>query len=84
MTSSTPLTGIALIDCAKANAKSGIEASAQNCGYGNDHAQFLEAVQSACETIGVEINELQDLVSEQSQSNRPQGIEIAPDTPSDL
>jgi len=84
MTASAPLDGIALIDCAKANAKNGITVAAQQCGYGDSHEQFLDAVQNACQSIGVDINELRDLISEQQKLKVTQGIEISPDSPSDL
>lgn len=84
MTASAPLNGIALIDCAKTNAKNGVNVAAQQCGYGEEHEQFLEAVQIACQSIGIDINELRDLMSEQQKLRVPQGIEISPDSPSDL
>lgn len=84
MTASAPLHGIELIDCAKANARNGIKVAAQQCGYGEDHEQFLEAVQDACQSIGVDVNELRDLISEQRKLKTNQGIEISPDSPADL
>ncbi len=41
------LTGIDLIDCARANAASGLETAAQLCGYGEDVSAFQEALQQA-------------------------------------
>ncbi|BDM78839.1 hypothetical protein [Acaryochloris marina] len=83
MAASSPLTGIELIDCAKANAKKGAEFAAKQCGYG-DPAQFLNAVQDACQSIGVNIDELKDLVSDPHQVKVSPGIEIAPETPTSL
>lgn len=84
MSASKPLDGIALIDCAKANAKKGIVVAAQQCGYGDQHEQFLEAVQDACQSIGVDVSELKDLISDQQKAKMRRGIEIAPETPSEL
>jgi len=64
MASSTPLQGIELIDCAKANAKQGIETAAAQSGYGQDVSTFQQELKKACEGIGVEINELSDLITD--------------------
>lgn len=84
MASSTPLQGIELIDCAKANAKQGIETATELCGYGQDVHTFQEQLKQACQSIGVEINELSDLITDQQAVRREGGIEVAPDTPSEL
>lgn len=84
MSASNPLNGIELIDCAKANAKQGIEVAARQCGYGNNLTEFQQALQQACHEIGVEISELSDLITDQSTLQQMGGIEIAPDTPSNL
>jgi hypothetical protein len=84
MSSSKPLKGIELVDCAKANAPQGIEVAADLCGYGQDTVTFQQALQQACQEIGVEIDELSDLITEQQTVRQVGGIEIAPDTPSDL
>jgi hypothetical protein len=84
MSSSKPLKGIELVDCAKANAAQGVEVAADLCGYGQDTATFQKELQQACQDIGVEIDELSDLITEQQTVRRIGGIEIAPDTPSDL
>ena len=80
------LQGIELIDCAKANAKQGTAVAAERCGYGNDLNLFSENLTKACEEIGVHINEIQDLITDQqiAKENREAGKEIAPDTPSQL
>lgn len=51
MIASPPLIGAELIKCANANAKRGAEFAAQQCGYGDQQEQFLEAVQDACQSI---------------------------------
>ncbi|MBF2001973.1 MAG: hypothetical protein IGS38_14775 [Synechococcales cyanobacterium M58_A2018_015] len=84
MASSQPLNGIELIDCAKANASQGLEVAARLCGYGDDIPTFQQELQQACQEIGVEITELSDLITEQQTVLRTGGIEIAPETPSDL
>jgi hypothetical protein len=84
MSSSTPLKGIELIDCAKANAKQGIETATDLCGYGDDLHTFKQELQQACRDIGVEVNELTDLITDQQVVSLDKGIEVAPDTPADL
>jgi len=83
MTSSTPLEGVVLVDCAKANAKYGLDTAAKQCGYGEDMVAFETALKSACHDMGISLKEFADL-SVDSEQNRPDGIEVAPDTPSDL
>ena len=84
MAASTPLKGIELIDCAKANAKQGIETAARQCGYGEDLNTFKQELQQACEQIGIQIGELSDLITDQQIVRIGEGIEVAPDTPSEL
>ncbi|MBE9179631.1 hypothetical protein IQ268_13770 [Oculatella sp. LEGE 06141] len=84
MAASTPLTGMELIDCAKANAKQGIGTAAHLCGYGEDLNGFKQELQSACSRIGVEVNELSDLITDQQAILDTEGIEVAPDTTSEL
>ncbi|MGB7413692.1 MAG: hypothetical protein WA902_05750 [Thermosynechococcaceae cyanobacterium] len=79
-----PLPGLTLIDCAKANSKQGLEVAAQYCGYGEDTETFIETLQAACREIGVDIQELSDLISERQRMNKIPGVTIAPDSPSDL
>ncbi len=75
-----PLSGIDLIDCAKANAPSGLETTAMLCGYGSDVNSFQAALQQACSQLGLNIKSLNN--SLESQSNR--GIDFAPDNNSSL
>ncbi|MEM7595179.1 MAG: hypothetical protein AAF383_27395 [Cyanobacteria bacterium P01_A01_bin.83] len=79
------LQGIELIDCAKANAKQGSAVAAKQCGYDKDVDLFTKNLHQACQEIGVDINELKDLITDQqiAKENR-QVIEVAPDTNSDL
>lgn len=84
MASSTPLKGIELVDCARANAAQGPEVAAELCGYGEDLSQFQQELQQACQQIGVEISELSDLITEQQMVLQNGGIEIAPETPDEL
>ena len=83
MTSSTPLEGVVLVDFAKANAKYGIETAAKQCGYGKDIVAFESALKEACHAMGISLKEFADLSTE-SESQRPSGIEVAPDTTADL
>lgn len=84
MASPTPLHGTDLIDCAKANAKKGVETAAQRCGYGQDVSSFEQELRQAGLGIGVEINQLSDLITDQETMTSQRGIEIGPDTPSQL
>lgn len=84
MASPTPLLGTDLIDCAKANAKQGIETAAHLCGYGKDISNFKQQLKQACDKIGVEIYELSDLITDQQLVKEAGGIEIGPDTASEL
>jgi len=65
MASPIKLHGVELIDCAKANAKQGVETAANLCGYGQDINGFLEELKTACQQIGVQIDELSDLITSQ-------------------
>lgn len=74
------LTGIELISCAKASAASGPVVAARNCGYGDDIEQFRTSLQSACADMGVDVDGVADLLTEQQQAVKEGGIEIAPET----
>ncbi|WAL58775.1 hypothetical protein [Thermocoleostomius sinensis] len=83
MASTAPLTGSELIDCARANSPKGIKIAASRCGYGEDIAAFEAALHQAGEHLGIEINRFEDLIH--SASDRQEtGIDVAPDSPSDL
>ena len=79
------LQGIELIDCAKPNAKQGVAVAARQSGYGENIGLFTENLHKACQEIGVNINELNDLITDQqiAKENR-QVTEISPDTDSQL
>lgn len=79
------LQGIELIDCAKANAKQGVKVAAALSGYENNEDLFIENLQAACQKIGVNVTELEDLITDQqlAKENR-RVIEVSPDTVADL
>jgi hypothetical protein len=84
MASSERLQGIELVDCAKANAPQGVEVAANLCGYGTDIANFQQELHRACEGMGIKISELSDLITEQQSVLQTGGIEVSPETPSEL
>lgn len=84
MTQSKPLKGPELIDCARANAKQGLETATRLCGYGSDVRAFSQSLHQACDRIGVHVEELGDLITDQQAIQEQQGVEVAPDTPNHL
>lgn len=84
MASSAPLQGSELIDCARANRKEGLAIATQRCGYGDDSAQFEQELRKAGEAIGVEIQSFDSLIDSSHETRRDLGIEIAPETSSQL
>lgn len=84
MTADKQLQGTDLIDCAKANAKLGIATAAKQCGYGDRTEAFQEDLIKACKDIGVSIDQLKDLITDPKASREVGGIEIAPETQSNL
>ncbi|MGB3693220.1 MAG: hypothetical protein WBG70_19385 [Spirulinaceae cyanobacterium] len=84
MAADKPLKGTDLVDCAKANAKQGLEVAAKLCGYGEDLKTFQQELKKACQDMGVDIQQISDLITDQQTVKRTGGIEIAPETPSDL
>ena len=80
MASSTPLKGLELVDCARANAKQGIETAAQLCGYGEDLNMFSKQLKQACDDMGVTVNELSDLITEQDALIKTEGEIVAPES----
>ncbi|MBE9141009.1 hypothetical protein IQ254_28060 [Nodosilinea sp. LEGE 07088] len=80
MASSSPLTGVVLIDCARANASKGLAIAAQQCGYGDDIATFQAALRSACHDMGISASELSDLVADEATWRPQPGIEISPES----
>lgn len=84
MASPTPLQGLELVDCARANAKQGIETAAELCGYGNDLNTFSQELKQACDQMGVKITELTDLITEQDALIKMEREIVAPESESIL
>ena len=85
MASSTPLQGTELVDCARANAKQGIETAASQCGYGGDINMFAQALKQACEEMNLQVKELSELITDQEMILQiGSGEVVAPDTASEL
>lgn len=85
MASSAPLKGTDLVDCAKANAKQGIETAAFLCGYGTDLNTFRQELSNACEEMNLQVSELQELITDQDMLlNIGEGEIVAPDSPGKL
>jgi hypothetical protein len=68
MASAESLKGIELIDCAKANAEQGLSTTAELCGYGSNLKTFEIELKQACQEIGVEINDLADLITDKQKT----------------
>ena len=79
-----PLTGIALVDCAKAHATRGVEDAARFCGYGDDVEAFRLALAKAGDEMGVALDSLGDLITDQFMAKRTRGMAVAPDSPQNL
>ncbi len=85
MASPIPLQGTELVDCARANAKQGIEAAALQCGYGDDLNTFAQELRQACEQMNLQVKELTELVTDQELPLQlGTGEIVAPDTASEL
>lgn len=80
MAAKIPLQGLELVDCARANAKQGIETACYLCGYGEDLNLFSQELKLACNLMGVGFTELSDLITEQDALIQSQGEIVAPDT----
>ena len=78
------LQGTDLIDCAKANAKQGLSIAAKQCGYGERLEDFQQNLKQACQEIGVEIEQLSDLITDRQLAKEQRGIEVAPESKSEL
>ena len=57
------LTGIDLVDCARANAKKGLRTVAQLCGYEKDVMGFQHALTEAGQYIGMDMESLDSLLA---------------------
>ncbi len=84
MTASERLEGVELVDCAKANAKQGMETAARQCGYGESVEEFGQQLQQACQNMGVDFNSLSDLITDQQLAAEKGVVEIAPETKNQL
>ena len=85
MTSPTPLQGTDLVDCARANAKQGIETAALQCGYGKDLNTFARELKQACQQMNLRVKELSELITDQEMLLQlGTGEIVAPDTASEL
>lgn len=84
MSAAQPLYGTDLVDCAKASAKQGVEAATKNCGYGEDIKGFQSHLKTACSEMGISIQGLEDLITDQQIEKEIRSVEIAPDSPSSL
>ena len=85
MASPTPLQGTELVDCARANAKQGIETAALQCGYGGDLNTFAQKLKQACEQMNLQVKELKELITDQEVLlELGSGEVVAPDTASEL
>lgn len=85
MASPTPLQGTELVDCARANAKQGIETAARQCGYGEDLNTFARELRQACEQMNLQVKELSELITDQEMIlQMGSGEVVAPDTASEL
>jgi hypothetical protein len=79
-----PLDGTDLIDCARANASSGLETAAKLCGYGENIRGFEEALKKAAANIGLHIESLKELMSNTPYLKGHKGVEVIPNTDSSL
>jgi hypothetical protein len=85
MPSSKPLHGTELVDCARANAKQGIETAAYQCGYGDDLNTFARELRQACTEMNLQVKELSELITDQDMILQiGTGEIVAPDTASEL
>ena len=84
MTASERLEGVELVNCAKANAKHGMETASRQCGYGESVEEFGQKLQQACQNMGVDFNSLSDLITDQQLAAEKGVVEIAPETQNQL
>ena len=84
MTASKPLQDTDLVDCARANGAQGIETAAELCGYGTDLDAFEQALQQACDRMGITYDTFDDLLKPPTVMMQDFGEIVAPDTPGQL
>lgn len=75
-----PLTGPELLSCAKANAVAGIDVAAECSGYGGDTAAFMSQLRQVGTEMGITINRMEDLISDQQKIRHQGGTSVAPDS----
>lgn len=80
MASQTPLHGVELVSCAKANAKYGKISAAEQCGYGSNIEAFEASLKQACDEAGLTINQLSDLLTIQELGRDRGAVEVSPKT----
>lgn len=61
MAAQIPLHGSELVDCARANAKLGVEKAAYYCGYDNQLDEFRRELKNACHQMGLDIETIGEL-----------------------
>ncbi len=84
MTASERLKGVELVNCAKANAKQGMETATRQCGYGENVEEFGQKLQQACQNMGVDFNSLSDLITDRQLAAEMGVVEIAPESQNQL
>lgn len=85
MISPKPLQGTELVDCARANAKQGLEVAAYQCGYGDDINTFARALRESCEKMNLQVKELNELITDHDMIlELGTGEIVAPETASEL
>ncbi|MGG6293259.1 hypothetical protein ACQ4M4_02455 [Leptolyngbya sp. AN02str] len=84
MAASAPLRGSELIDCARANSSMGIDVAAERCGYGSDLARFQQELQQAGQSLGIDLQDFDDLKANSTNQGQDAGVVIAPDTQTQL
>ena len=85
MASTKPLHDTELVNCARANAKLGIETAAYQCGYGSDINIFAQELRQACQKMNLQVKELRELITDQDlRLELGTGEIIAPNTASEL
>jgi hypothetical protein len=84
MTSSQPLDGSELIDCAKANSNQDLSVACERCGYGSDIVRFEEQLRSACRAIGIEVEGFSTLNKDQGEELEKPAVIVAPGTDGQL
>jgi hypothetical protein len=79
MTASVPLQGLELVSCAQANAKQGLKTAAKLCGYGENIKLFQDNLKQAGQDMGVDIENLSSLITDQQQVREMGEISFSPD-----